>query len=250
MRTEVIQAKLGSSDLEAVPGVSKNLTIAFADPPYNIGIQYADDPTRDRLEQNQYEQFCTMSMFVMYQHLRPGGTLWWLCPSAHQDFIPRLLNKWGKPLYRIIKMETFAQYQQETLTDDYRMLYVFQKPGGPLTFNPDSIRTPSKRQLIYRDKRADPRGRVPGQVWEIRRLQGTAVDRVDWHKAQLPPELLHRIVAGWSNPGDDVADFFAGSGNMGRTCMGLGRNSYLVDQSPTYVQKIKERLGLCLPPQQ
>jgi DNA modification methylase len=241
--TEIIQHRLKGYEDE-IAGVAKDLAINFADPPYNIGIKYADDPTKDRMPQDQYEGWVTGVVFTMYQHLRPGGTLWWLCPSTHMDFIPPILAKWGTPLYRIIKTETFAQYQQETLTDDYRMLFVYQKPGGPLTFNPDLIRIPSKRQELYKDKRADPRGRVPGQTWEIRRLQGTAVDRVDWHKAQLAPELLQRVVAGWSNPGDNVGELFAGSGNLARTCQGMNRNYYGVEASPTYVTKIKERLGL------
>ena len=95
-----------------------------------------------------------------------------------------------------------------------------------------------------KDKRADPRGRVPGQVWDVRRLQGTSKDRVDWHPAQLPPELLARIVLGWSNHGDLVVDGFAGSGNMGAVCKAFGRQFALIEQSPLYCEKIRERLGL------
>jgi site-specific DNA-methyltransferase (adenine-specific) len=229
---------------DTIPGVPSLVDLAFADPPYNFGVKYADDPTKDRMTPAAYEDFCSGIIYTMSQNLKPGGTAWWLCPSAHMDFIPALMTKHVGPLiYRIIKTETFAQYQQANLTDDYRMLFVAQKPGGPLTLNPDAIRIPSKRQELYKDKRADPRGRVPGQTWEIRRLQGTSTDHVDWHKAQLPPELLSRIALGWTNPGDTILDMFAGSGNFALVCKALGRNFYGVDQSPTYVGKMKERIA-------
>jgi adenine-specific DNA-methyltransferase len=221
-------------------------SLIFCDPPYNIGVKYADDHTKDRLDPLQYQTWCKLVMVTLDSHLRPGGTLWWLCPPAHADWVGSLLTKMiGPRLYMIVKTETFAQYQQKTLTEDYRLLYCHQKPGGELTFNPDSIRVQSERQKMG-DKRADPRGRVPGQIWTVRRLQGTSVDRVDWHPCQLAPELLSRIVLGWSNPGEVVMDAFAGSGNMGEVCRATGRDFIGVDKSPTYCQRIRERL--CLKP--
>lgn len=240
---------------ESIPGVRDgSVTLAFADPPYNIGVKYADDPTGDWRSPSDYFQWCQTVIEVMARTLRVGGTMWWLCPEQHGDTIgPMLERVVGPRLYRIIWRESFAQYQQHSLTADYRFLFCHRKqaegakrPDDDLehvTFNPDAIREPSVRQEMG-DKRADPRGRVPGQVWDIRRLQGTAKDRVKWHPAQLPPELLNRIVLGWSNPGDLVLDAFGGSGTMGEACKAYDRRCILIDQSPTYLQKIRERLGL------
>lgn len=217
--------------------------LAFIDPPYNQGIIYDDDLTQDRLKQEDYKDWVFSTICEIEKCLLPGGTMWWLCPQAHADFIPYFMGEAGLTrLYTIIKQESFAQYQQHKLTEDYRLLYVYVKSGGiPLIFNPHAIRIKSQRQLVG-DKRADPRGRVPGQVWNIRRLQGTAGDRCEWHPCQLPPELLERIVLGWSNPGDVVMDAFAGSGNMGIICKVFERQFVGVDSSPTYCNKIRERL--------
>jgi DNA modification methylase len=244
---QIIQYSHTSEMSDTIPGVQPaSQRIVFADPPYNIGVKYADDPTRDKLPIDRYAAWAEGTIFTMSQQLKPGGTCWWLCPAAHVGFIPQLLTKHvGPQLYMIIKEETFAQYQQKTLTEDYRLLFVNQKPGGELVFNPNDIRIPSARLLQKKpDKRADPRGRVPGQIWKFRRLQGTSDDRVDWHPAQLPPELLSRIALGWSNKGDSILDAFAGSGNFGEVCRAVSRSFIGTEQSPTYVAKINERLGL------
>jgi DNA modification methylase len=224
-----------------LPLPPESCDLVFADPPYNQGIVYADDPTGDK--QIPYNGMCADALQNAARLLRPGGTLWWLCPAHHMDWIPYEMSEEQNfiPLYRIVKEETFSQYQDRSLTCDYRMLFVGQKDGGKLTFNPDAIRVQSVRQEMG-DKRANPHGRVPGQIWKFRRLQGTSRDRVDWHPAQLPPEFLKRIVDGWTNVGDTVIDLFAGSGSMGKVCKATGRNCILVDQSPTYLEKMKQEL--------
>lgn len=238
-----------------VRGIEEPARIIFCDPPYNLAIQYEDDPTGDDRTRLDYSLWAANVMCSLKHHLAPGGTLWWLCPPSHADDVGPLLTKMvGPRRYMVIKRESFAQYQQRQLTEDYRLLYCHVKPAGAATNiddwgkdflveNLDAIREPSKRQEMG-DKRADPRGRVPGQVWDIRRLQGTSDDRVDWHPCQLAPELLRRVVSGWSNPGDHVIDAFAGSGNMGLVCRELGRNCTLIDQSSTYCRRMAERLGM------
>ena len=228
--------------------------LAFVDPPYNFGVKYAEDPTGDKLPTADYIKLCQRTVNIASRLVRRDGLLFWLCPSSHVEIMPRMLTSlFGPRLYTIIKQETFAQYQQKSLTNEYRFLFVHKNSNGddPLlkgyTFNPNAIRIPSQRQEKYNDKRANPDGRVPGDVWKIRRLQGTSTDHVDWHPAQLPPELLERIILGWTNEGDTVLDMFAGSGNMGLVCQRHKRNSILIDGSATYCEKMRERLRLAGP---
>jgi site-specific DNA-methyltransferase (adenine-specific) len=226
---------------EALRGKAR---IVIVDPPYNQGVKYADDPTEDSLTEIEYLGWASRAVCEISDLLMPGGTIWWVCPERFANAVSiRLSTFCGPRLYRIVWEETFAQYQQKTLTEDYRFIFCHYhyRLGYPVVFNPDAIRVPSKRQEMG-DKRADPRGRVPGRVWRFRRLQGTSKDRVDWHPTQLPPELLSRIVRGWSNPGDLVVDAFAGSGNTGLICQKEGREFVGFDRSPTYCQKMLGRL--------
>ena len=215
--------------------------LIFADPPYNLGVKYADDPTGDAQPDADYFDWCKDVISSTSALLAPGGTFWWLCPESHGDIVgPMLTSIVGNRVGRIVWHETFAQYQQKSLTKDYRFLFCHTNGDVKnVTFFPDAIREPSVRQQIG-DKRADPRGRVPGSVWKIRRLQGTSTDRVDWHPCQLPPEMLQRIILGWTNIGDHCIDLFAGSGNFGKVCKRENRKATLIDGSPTYVSKLKD----------
>ncbi len=222
--------------------LDKPVDMVFADPPYNLGVKYDGDETGDCISDENYRDWTSSVIAGCVHLLRDGGTLWWLCPPEHASWLWPLLTIHGDLLYGrpIIWHERFSQYQSKRLTCDYRMLFPL-RIEGPVTFNPDAIREESERQRMG-DKRADPRGRVPGHVWRVRRLQGNAKDRVDWHPAQLPPETLERIVSGWTNPGDTVVDAFAGSASMGMACKKLGRKFVGVEQSTTYCDEARKRL--------
>lgn len=219
--------------------------LVFVDPPYNYGIDYDGDDTNDYMEASEYWNLMRSVASQAWHFLKPGGVLFWLCPASDGLMTWELLNRRvGHLLYEkpIIWHETFSQYQSKRLTSDYRLLFPIVKAGGAVTFNPDAIREESERQRMG-DKRADPRGKVPGHVWKCRRLQGNSKDRVDWHPAQLPPEPLDRIVRGWTNPGDTVVDMFAGSGSMAKAAYLADRNFVGFDASPAYCEKIVGRIA-------
>lgn len=230
--------------------------LVFADPPYNIGVKYEDDQSRDSLDPDVYFQLIQNTICNLKKVSRPGATIWWVCPEEHADKIgPMLTNHFGPRLYRIVWHETFSQYNRHDLTQDYRFIFCHVNdtvgdreleapfvhyPFNLVTKNLDDIRVPSARMLMG-DKRAKG-PKIPGRVWRVRRLQGTSKDRVDWHPAQISPELLSKIVRGWTNEGDTVLDAFAGSGSMGIECQKLGRHFVGVDSSQTYCTKMRDRL--------
>ncbi len=218
--------------------------LVFADPPYNYGVAYADDPTRDEMPEEEYFTWCNSVVYQLRHLVKPSGTLWWLCPAEYGLQMWDILKRYGRLVYDrpIVYYERFSQYQQKRLTGDYRLLFPVTFTSKDPYFNGDAIREPSVRQEMG-DPRADPRGRVPGHVWQVRRLQGTATARVDWHKAQLAPEPLERIVKGWTEEGQTVLDAFAGSGSMGVVCKANNRNFIGVEGSATYCKKIEERLN-------
>jgi DNA modification methylase len=112
------------------------------------------------------------------------------------------------------------------------------------TYNDWAVRVPSDRQLIYNDRRANPAGKMPDDVWtEYSRVCGTFKERQLWHPCQMPESLLKRIIAASSNPGDLVLDPFIGSGTTAAAAVQLGRNYAGIDISEKYVTNSKARLN-------
>jgi SAM-dependent methyltransferase len=103
---------------------------------------------------------------------------------------------------------------------------------------------PSDRQLIYSDKRANPEGKMPDDVWtEYPRVCGTFKERAGWHPCQMPENLLKRIIAVSSNRRDCVLDPFSGSGTTAAAAYQLARNYVAIEISQEYVEKTRKRLA-------
>ena len=116
------------------------------------------------------------------------------------------------------------------------------QPGAKLY--PKAIRVPSARQLKYNDKRADPKGRVPDDVWQFPRVCGTFHERRKWIPNQHPEALLERMVLLSTRKGDTVIDMFAGSGNMFRVCKKLGRRCIGIEISLHYCKMISKETDI------
>ena len=111
------------------------------------------------------------------------------------------------------------------------------------TFNDFAVRVPSDRQLLYNDKRANPTGKMPDDVWNTySRVCGTFKERTGWHPCQMPESLLKRIVSVSSNPNDCVLDPFCGSGTTASAALQLSRHYLGIEISEQYVVNAIERL--------
>ena len=81
----------------------------------------------------------------------------------------------------------------------------------------------------------NPRGRVPGSVWEIatQPLHAPAELGVD-HFAAFPMEWPRRLITGWCPPNGVVLDPFGGTGTTALVATMLGRTGISVDLSADY----------------
>lgn len=231
MPPELICADVLDALAEIEPG---SVQLVFADPPYNIGVDYGKGRSADDLPEAEYLAWCHDWMKAVPEVLAPGGSLWVLICERWSDDYGKMLSEIMPRRNRIIWHETFAQYASHNFTSEHRHLFYHVKPGAPHTWNIDTIRIPSARQAKYNDKRANPNGRVPGNVWRFPRVCGTFKARVDWHPAQLPVALLERAILCSSNPGDTVLDLFAGSGSMLKACQLHAREFIGIDNNPDY----------------
>lgn len=242
---KLVRADWEKADPVILDDAIGQIRVAFNDPPYNIGRSYRGDRSGDRRSAEQYAAMVSRCLRWQARRLAPNGTLWWLCPPDHMPMIePMLAAAVGPVVERIVWSEAFGVYQSRggRLTRDWRVLLVAAPdPAAYRVHNFDAIRVESERQRMG-DKRADPRGRIPGSVWDCPRLPGNAGARTEWHTTQLHPSPLRRIVLGWSDPGDLVFDGWAGSASMGDVALRLGRSFAGVDRCAEYVRAGRSRL--------
>ena len=64
------------------------------------------------------------------------------------------------------------------------------------------------------------------------------------HPTQKPVALFEYLIKTYTNEGETVLDFTAGSGTTGVACQNLNRNFILIEKEPKYVEIIKKRLAL------
>lgn len=98
------------------------------------------------------------------------------------------------------------------------------------------------RYMMSRGRRYYLKGGKPlDSVWNIPAIAATSRERAGY-PTQKPLALLDRVVRVWSNEGDTVADFFAGSGTTGVAAQRLGRRWLLCDDSPAAIEMARARL--------
>ncbi|MHC4867546.1 MAG: DNA-methyltransferase [Planctomycetota bacterium] len=218
--------------LEVLPTLPK-ATLVWADPPDNLGVRYAGlkDMRAD------YKPW-------LYEVIKAGfvsGEIFWLSYyHKYQSIVMRCvplpsLAAWRQFVWHF----TFGQHRHTDCGNNYRPLLRLVHPGAKLY--PDAIRVESERQRLG-DKRADPRGRVPGDVWTFSRVCGNFPERRKWCPTQHPKALVERVVLFSTKPGDLVVDMFGGTFSMARACKRLGRDCISIEISEDYCLRGAEEL--------
>ncbi len=95
--------------------------------------------------------------------------------------------------------------------------------------------------LVTPEKAA--RGKTPTDVWWHTIVSPTGRERTGY-PTQKPLGILERIIRVHTRPGDEVLDFFAGSGTLGEAAAKHGRRAVLIDQDEEAVRVMRERLGV------
>ncbi len=241
--------------------------LVFADPPFNIGYEY--DSYDDSREAREYLDWSRRWSAEVVRLLKPDGTFWLAIGDEFAAELKVMLTHEHRLHCRnwVVWYYTFGVNCKQKFTRSHAHLFYFVKHRKKFTFNADDpgIRVPSARQLVYGDRRANPKGRLPDDTWVLRpqdlpegfqpnedtwyfsRVCGTFKERAGWHGCQMPEQLLGRILRATSRPGDLVLDPFAGSGTTLAVARKLGRNYLGFELSKQYCRQIEQRLAAVEP---
>lgn len=238
-----------------------SVDLAFADPPFNIGYDY--DTYDDKRTADEYLDWSRQWMGGVVEALKPDGTFWLAIGDEYAAELKCIATRELGLTCRnwVIWYYTFGVHCKYKFSRSHAHLFYFIKDPKQFTFNDEAIRIPSARQLVYHDKRAEAKGRVPDDTWIYRpqdipdsfqadedtwyfpRVCGTFKERKGWHGCQMPEQLLGRIVRACSNEGELVLDPFAGSGTTLAVARKLDRQFVGFELSKDYAKNVKERLN-------
>jgi DNA modification methylase len=190
----------------------------FADPPDNLKLKYATF-----IDDTNPIQYVAMMRKWLEMFLRRAKTVWLSYNAAWAFDVGRIVTDLlaeneGLKAKPCCQVYTFGQNSQSDLYDGFRPLLRLQWPDAMLF--PDAVRIPSWRQ-VNGDKRADPRGRLPSNVFDFPRVTGNSKQRRAWSPTQLHEGLVERCIKLTTPPGGTVLDVFSGSATTLRVCKRL-----------------------------
>ncbi len=176
--------------MESLPAESVDL--AFADPPFNIGFEY--DVYNDKLGREKYLEWSREWISGVHRILKPDGTFWLAIGDEYAAELKILSQEIGFHTRSwVIWYYTFGVNCKFKFTRSHAHLFYFVKDSKEFTFRSEDLenRIPSARELVYNDKRANPKGRLPDDTWLIRPADVVGeiiADDGTWSPEEIQPQ--------------------------------------------------------------
>lgn len=234
---------------DCVEGMKKiednSVDLVVTSPPYNIKKKYKS--YKDDLSLHEYLNFLKEVLCECSRILKTKGNI--------MINVANYIDKEGNAIpisYFIFNMleELGLKFRQEIvwyfqgglsatkkLSARYENILWLYKDD--YVFNLDSVRVKEWKRV---DKRNNPNGKNPTNVWEINRVAYGSKEKTE-HPAQFPLAMIERIVKGWSNENAIVLDPFMGSGTTAIACVNNNRNYIGFELDEEYYNIANERIN-------
>jgi DNA modification methylase len=235
--------------LEAAGMPAMRPKLGIADSPYNYGQDY--EAYRDRLKRDEFLSWSKTWIRALHNAMHEHGSIWIFAPDEWVSEID-IFCRYELQMHKrrqVVWYFTFGNASQNNFSKSHvHLLYMTMHPRI-FTFNADAVRVPSARQLVYNDKRQNPKGKMPDDTWLLvkeqmadafppdvdtwleSRVCGTFKERNDFSPNQIPIPVMSRIVRACATPGDLVVDPFCGTGSSGKAALAYGCHYFATDLS-------------------
>lgn len=235
---------------QAEPG---SIDLIVTDPPYNLGKN-----AWDRL--GSLEEFVAWSqgwLRLAHRALKGTGTLYLMgFPEVVAHILSAEAGRWQSARWL-----TWYYRNKANMRDDWGRSHeaiLCLRKGKEFTFNTDPVRVPYNSHTTRYPERTQaktskfggerkerwephPLGARPRDVLEIPVLSNGTKEKTA-HPTQKPLQLIRKLILASSDPGELVVDPFGGSGTSALAAEVQKRRWLTIEQSPEYVELIRERL--------
>ena len=236
--------------LQRIP--SGSVDFCFADPPYNLKKKY--DNWNDGIDIREYFDWCDRWLGEMARVLKPGRTLAVLniplWAIRHFSYLQTVLDYQGwivwEGLSLPVRMIMPAHYSIVCFSKGPPRQLPGVRKQNPSKLDAEALRTLKPlyclRQDCVRSRRLSEETdtqSITDVWWDIHRLKHNS-RRVD-HPCQLPPALMRRLIALFSQEGECVLDPFNGAGTTTLAAEQLNRSFIGIELSDAYNQLASRR---------
>ncbi len=192
---------------------------------------------------DDYLDFITPRLEESRRVLAADGSLYFHIDYREAHYVKILLDAiFGRECFlnEIIWAYDYGGRTKRKFPPKHDTIFWYAKDPGNYTFNVDALdRIPYMAPgLVGKEKAA--RGKLPTDVWWHTIVPTNSREKTGY-PTQKPMGILRRIITASSNPGEQVLDFFAGSGTTGAACLELGRHFTLVDNNPQALEVMAKR---------
>jgi site-specific DNA-methyltransferase (adenine-specific) len=251
---------------------SASVDLIYIDPPFNTGktqqrtqIKTQADTAGDRTGFSgkryqtiqlgsraytdwfdDYLAFLEPRLVEAYRLLKPCGSLYFHIDYREAHYCKVLLDQiFGRSCFlnEIIWAYDYGARSKKKWPAKHDTIFWYARDPQQYTFNYEALdRIPYMAPGLVGPEKAE-RGKTPTDTWWHTIVPTNGKEKTGY-PTQKPLGILRRILLASSNPGDEVLDFFAGSGTTGAACLELGRNFTLVDNNPQAWEVMRLRFAL------
>ena len=194
---------------------------------------------------DDYLEFLAPRLEQAHRLLSPSGSLLLHLDYREVHYAKVLLDQiFGRECFQneIIWAYDYGARTKKRWSAKHDNILWYVRDPQRYVFNYDEMdRIPYMAPGLVGKKKA-ARGKTPTDTWWHTIVSPSGKEKTGY-PTQKPLGIVRRFVKVHSRPGDQLLDFFAGSGTLGEAGAQLGRDVTLVDESPQAMRVIMRRLA-------
>ena len=221
--------------------------LIYIDPPFNSGKEQKRLSTglsyKDSFKDDYIEDFLAPRLVEARRVLTSNGSLFVHldCREVHYAKV-KLDQIFGRECFmnEIIWAYDYGGRSKTKWSAKHDNILWYVKNPDDYIFNFDEMdRIPYMAPGLVGPEKA-AKGKTPTDTWWHTIVPTNGKEKTGY-PTQKPLGILSRIVKVHSNEGDNLLDFFAGSGSFGEAAVQLKRNVVLIDENPEAIEVMKKR---------